>query len=79
VQVALVEALAQQEQAPVLPVPALFWKLEELGVPLQERVQTSVPNWEREQQVVGVALEQAGKFLALVVTVWEPSSWEPNT
>jgi len=74
-----VEALALREQAPVLLVPALFWKLEELGVPLQERVQTSVPNWEREQQVVEVALEQAGKFLALVVTVWEPSSWEPNT
>ena len=73
------EALVQQEQAPVRPVPALFWKLEALGVPLQEQVQTSVPNWEREQQVVEVALEQAGKFLAFVLTVSEPSSWEPNT
>jgi hypothetical protein len=79
VQVALVEALVQQEQAPVLPVPALFWQLEGLVVPLQERVQTSVPNSEREQQVVGVALEQAGNFLSLVLTVSELSSWEPNT
>ncbi|MBD0361803.1 MAG: hypothetical protein ICV55_03315 [Coleofasciculus sp. C3-bin4] len=78
-QVVLVEALVQQEQAPVLPVPALFWKLEGLAVPLQEQVQTSVPNWEREQQVLGVALEQAGKFLAFVLTVLELSSWEPNT
>jgi hypothetical protein len=43
-----------------VPILALFWKLGELEVPLQVRVQTSVLIWERQQ---------VEKFVAQVLTL----------
>lgn len=60
-----------REQVPVPPLQVLSWKLEGLGGPLLVRVQSFVPLWELEPQPVGVALEQAGNFLASVLPVSE--------
>jgi len=63
----------------VPPLQVLFWKLEGLGGPLLVRVQSFVPLWELEPQLVGVALEQAGNFLASVPPVSELGYYNPSS
>ncbi len=64
-----------------LLVPVLFWKLGALGVVRQARIQTSVQLFFYEQEPLQIweLLEPVGKFAASVVmTVLEPSCWEPS-